>query len=163
MSEQHAPPFGLERPGVYATSAVSALRPEQRGQRAAERVLSDANAGPARRGRNAALDVIVVGASREGIAAMLRLLGGGLRVLLVDGGNAEGPRAARLARDPRLSATLRALGRERLPIVWGHRVLGVGARSDGMLELSAERAAWYTANVIIAVPGEPSCEREHAA
>lgn len=158
---QHPAAFGLGQRGVYTTSGVLAQRPEQRGQRTAERVLSDELGARTRRGRNAALDVIVVGASREGVAATLRLLAAGLRVLLVDAGSGEGTRAARLVRDPSLSAALRALRRERLPIVWGHRVLGVGARPDGMLELSAERAAWYTANVIVAAPGDS--QREHAA
>ena len=162
-SERHHVPFGLGQRGVYTTSAVSTLPPEQRGQRAAERLVSDARAARTRRGRKAALDVIVVGASREGVAATLRLLGAGLRVLLVDAGSGEDSRAARLVADPSLSAALRALGRERLPGVWGHRVLGVGTRPDAMLELSAERAAWYTANVIIAVPVEARLERDHAA
>jgi hypothetical protein len=160
-SASHAAPFGLDRRGVYTTSDDLAARPERRGERTAERVLSDAVGARTRRGRNAALDVIVVGASREGVAATLRLLDAGLRVLLVDAGSGEDSRAARLLRDPGLTAALRTLRRERLPIVWGHRVLGVGSRPDGMLELSAERAAWYTANVIVAAPGE--AQREHAA
>jgi hypothetical protein len=160
-SRRHAGPAGLEQRGVYTTSEVQAGRPEQRGQDTAERVLSDALGARTRRGRNAALDVIVVGASREGIAATLRLMRAGLRVLLVDAGCGEGPHAARLLRDSSVNAALRALRRERLPIVWGHRVLGVGRRPDGMLELSAERAAWYTANVIVALPGDS--QHEHAA
>jgi len=162
-SAPHGAPFELAQDGVYTTSESMAARPEQRGQCIAERVLSDALGARTRRGRKAALDVIVVGASREGIAAALRLLGAGLRVLLVDAGSGDGLRAARLVRDPGLTSALRALRRERLPIVWGHRVLAVATRPDGMLELSAERAAWYTANVIVAVPGGSRREREHAA
>lgn len=160
----HEPLVGLDRRGVYTTAEDAGARPELRGQQVAERVISDGNtARRVGRGRNAALDAIVVGASREGLAATLCLLSAGRRVLLVDARSADGRAAAALACDPSVRWQLRALQRERLPIVWGHHVVGVTERPDGMLELSAERAAWYTANVIIARPQSSRVGRERAA
>ena len=39
----------------------------------------------------------------------------------------------------------------------------IASIGECMLELSAERAAWYTANVIVAQPGGSHRERERAA
>ena len=159
-ASEREPLLGLDQRAVYTTAEAFGAPPELRGQRAAERVISGAGlARRPRRGRGAALDAIVVGASRDGVAATLRLLAAGLRVLLVDAGSGDGA----LTRSPRVREQLDAIGRERLPIVWGHRVLGIVERPDGMLELSAERAAWYTANVIIALPARRRLARERAA
>jgi hypothetical protein len=38
----------------------------------------------------------------------------------------------------------------RLPLLVGHSVQGVAERADGMLEVQAERAGCYAANVIFA-------------
>ncbi|HWO10479.1 MAG TPA: hypothetical protein VNN80_13400 [Polyangiaceae bacterium] len=142
----------LARRGIYATVDFggAGARPEQRGQRAAERVIGGSDRQPPRRGCRAALDAIVVGASGEGLAAASSLLQAGLRVLLVDTLGSAGEAVAALANDagPRLLAS----GGERMPWVGGHRVIGIGERDDDTLELCAERATWYTANIIIALP-----------
>jgi thioredoxin reductase len=91
--------------------------------------------------------VIVVGANLLGISATVRLMQAGLRVLLVDRQSwapLDSPAHRLLASRPGVAR------RMRLPLVTGHHVSVVAQRADGMLELQAERAAWYTANVIFA-------------
>src|SRR5690606_37631967 len=112
---------------------------------AAERLLRGGLGRGLRRGKKAALDVIVVGASLAGASAALHLLGAGLRLLVVDERPEVAPPAALHSE---LRALLGRLPRTRVPLATGHRVTSVVERPDGMLELHAERAAWYTANVL---------------
>jgi hypothetical protein len=121
-----------------------------RGQLLAERVVSGRFQArrALRRGKKGALDVIVVGANIVGVSATLHLMQAGLRVLLVD-------REAPASLDhPSLQPLLRSLFRKvrnaRLPLLTGHTISAVSERADGMLEVEAERAAWYAANVIFA-------------
>jgi hypothetical protein len=126
------------------------------GQLLADRVVSgrfQARRAP-RRGKKGALDVIVVGANTVGVSATLHLMEAGLRVLLVD-------REAPAPLDhPSLQPLLRSLFRKarnaRLPLLTGHSISAVSERADGMLEVEAERAAWYAANVIFATTDGPS-------
>lgn len=138
--------------GVY-TAASGAAVPNadatSRGRWLAERIIhGDLEANPApRRGKKGALDVIVVGANLLGISATLHLMQAGLRVLLVD----RQSWAPLDAATHRLIASRPGAGtRMRLPLVTGHHVELVAERADGMLELQAERAGWYTANVLFA-------------
>jgi hypothetical protein len=121
-----------------------------RGQLLADRIINGRfSVRPAlRRGKRGALDVIVVGANAVGVSATLHLMHAGLRVFLVDRDSA-GPAA-----DTSLDELSRKLGGKlrnaRLPLLTGHSVSAVSQRADGMLEVQAERAGWYTANVIFA-------------
>jgi hypothetical protein len=150
--DEQTEPEWWRAPGVYVGSRCSAVDPNadatSRGELLAERIIhgcSEANEAP-RRGKKGALDVIVVGANLLGISATVRLMQAGLRVLLVDRQS-----WAPLDSSPyRLVTSPGVARRMRLPLVTGHHVSVVAQRADGMLELQAERAAWYTANVIFA-------------
>jgi hypothetical protein len=141
-------------PGVYVAAALDAEARGAdaviRGQLLADRIVNGRFSGRKglRRGKKGALDVIVVGASVIGVSATLHLMHAGLRVLLVDR-DAAGP-----GFDMRLQALLGGPRGDRqnarLPFFGGHRVGAVTERADGMLEVQAERAGWYTANVIFA-------------
>jgi hypothetical protein len=149
----HTAPFSTPRPlelprlGVYVAPTAEAERGGRhavvRGQLLADRIMSgrfDARREP-RRGRKGALDVIVVGANAIGVSAALHFAHAGWRVLLVDRDAAAAPSAPQPAHGERSG---------RLALLTGHSVCAVAERPDGMLEVQAERAAWYTANVIIA-------------
>jgi len=138
-------------PGVYVDAGVAADRGSQdatiRGRLLADRLVAGRfGASQLPRGKKGALDVIVVGANLFGISATARLMQAGLRVLLVD----RHSWAPLDASSQRWIAAPAALPRLRLPLVTGHCVSVVAQRADGMLEVQAERAAWYTANVIFA-------------
>lgn len=150
--ERRPEPEWSRAPGVYIDAAGPALPNADatiRGRWLAERILHgrlDASEPP-RRGTKGALDVIVVGANLLGISATVHLMQAGLRVLLVDRQSwAPLDAASHRLMASRPSAT----GRVRLPLVTGHHVVLVAQRADGMLEVQAECAAWYTANVIFA-------------
>jgi hypothetical protein len=49
-----------------------------------------------------------------------------------------------------LRSLFRKVRNARLPLLTGHTISAVSERADGMLEVEAERAAWYAANVIFA-------------
>lgn len=141
----------MREAGVYVDAGGSVALPSgdamSRGSWLAERIIDGAGAGAPRRGKKGALDVIVVGANLLGISATVRLMQAGLRVLLVD----RQSWAPLDAATHRLIASRPGLNRRLpLPIVTGHHVMLVARRADGMLELQAERAGWYTANVIFA-------------
>ena len=139
-------------PGVYADagSDSSPLSHDAtvRGELLADRIIHGrGGAGALRRGSKGALDVVVVGANLFGISVTLRLMRAGLRVLLVDRHSwapLDAPSHTLIASCPGPAR------RVRLPLVTGHHVSVVARRADGMLELQAERAAWYTANVVFA-------------
>jgi hypothetical protein len=142
-------------PGVYvdASSDLAELNRDAtlRGELLADRIVHGRfHAGRRlRRGQKGALDVIVVGANLVGISATVRLMQAGLRVLLVDR-HSWAPLDTKSHRS--LASSPGVARRTRLPLVTGHHVVVVAQRTDGMLELQAERAAWYTANVIFASP-----------
>lgn len=145
----------LERapaPGIYldvGQDAASTGDATFRGQLLADSIIHGRHSQALRRGKKGALDVVVVGANVLGISATLHLMQAGLRVLLVDRHSwspSDGPAPAPTSLRAHHEGTRRA----RLPLVTGHHVSVVARRSDGMLELQAERAAWYTANVIFA-------------
>lgn len=153
LHEREPEPAWPRAPGVYIDASDGLALPHadatSRGRWLAERIIHGrTGAGePPRRGKKGALDVIVVGANLLGISATVHLMQAGLRVLLVD----------RQSWAPLDAATHRLLGsrpvtapRTRLPLVTGHHVELVSERADGMLELQAECAGWYTANVIFA-------------
>lgn len=140
--------------GVYVAGArdAEALDAEAviRGRLLADRVVSGRfhTRRALRRGKNGALDVIVVGANTLGVSATLQLMQAGLRVLLVD---RQAPASLdHPALQPLLRSFYRKLRSARLPLLTGHSVWAVSERADGMLEVEAERAAWYAANVIFA-------------
>jgi hypothetical protein len=144
-------------PGVYVASCRDA-RAEGcdaaiRGQMLADRIINGRFEArrALRRGRKGALDVIVVGANALGVSAARSLAHAGLRVLMVDSDGAE------------FTETPRGNGEARLPLLTGHAVSEVAERADGMLEVQAERAAWYTANVIFASSESLSAASEWAA
>jgi hypothetical protein len=141
-----------QAPGVYVAGSCDALDDGRdaaiRGELLADRIIKgrfDARHA-LRRGKKGALDVIVVGANALGVSAATHLIQAGLRVLLID---RDG--AAPLADIPELPRALHGSRRAaRLALLAGHSVYAVAERADGMLEVQAERAAWYTANVIFA-------------
>lgn len=151
--EQRPEPEWSRAPGVYVAASGGAELPNadatSRGRWLAERIIHGSvdACEPPRRGKKGALDVVVVGANLLGISATVHLMQAGLRVLLVDRQSwapLDAPTHRLIASRP---VTAR---RTRLPLVTGHHVLLVAQRADGMLELQAERAAWYAANVIFA-------------
>jgi hypothetical protein len=141
-------------PGVYVAATREADGDERhaaiRGQLLADRIIHgrfDARREP-RRGRRGALDVIVVGANAVGVSAALYLAHAGWRVLVVDRDTGAAPSAE--SRIQQLSRAQHGERSARLALLTGHSVCAVAERADGMLEVQAERAAWYTANVIVA-------------
>jgi hypothetical protein len=140
--------------GVYVASARDAQAVDAeamiRGQLLADRVVRGRFQArrALRRGKKGALDVIVVGANAVGVSATLHLMQAGLRVLLVD--RAHPTSLAHPSLQPLLRSFFRKVRNARLPLLTGHSVSAVSERADGMLEVEAERAAWYAANVIFA-------------
>lgn len=151
--EQEPELIAWHTPGVYLASRASTEElnadATSRGRWLAERIIHGRRhpSEPPRRGKKGALDVIVVGANLLGISATVHLMQSGLRVLLVDR-QSWAPLDA--SRERLRAAPSDPVPRLRLPLVTGHHVSVVAQRADGMLELQAERAAWYTANVIFA-------------
>jgi thioredoxin reductase/ferredoxin len=176
--------FQTNQPGVYVAGELGGMglirNAISQGRQAADHIIAGGARNDApRRGRNAALDVLVVGAGPAGIGATLRLMEAGLRVLLVDREGFGGtilhyPRAKVVMTGPLELPVYgkvrgRQLSKEQLmalwqdillethpPVVTGHLVTGLSARADGMLEVQAERAVWHAANVILALGGRGS-------
>jgi thioredoxin reductase/ferredoxin len=176
--------FQTNQPGVYIAGELGGMglirNAISQGRQAAESIITGGpGSGPPRRGRNAALDVLVVGAGPAGISATLRLMEAGLRVLLVDREGFGGtilhyPRAKvvmtgalelpvygkvrgkQLSKEQLVALWQDILRATRPPLVSGHLITGLSARADGMIEVQAERAVWYAANVILALGGRGS-------
>jgi hypothetical protein len=143
-------------PGVYVAGCRDAQAEGReaaiRGQMLADRIINGRFEArrTLRRGRKGALDVIVVGANPLGVSAARHLVHAGLRVLMVDRhGDAPSVSMTDVIGSDCVGAR-RADGQARLPLLTGHAISAVAERADGMLEVQAERAAWYTANVIFA-------------
>ena len=174
--------FQTSQRGVYIAGELGGMGLIRnaiiQGRQAAEHIIDGGPEAP-RRGLNAALDALVVGAGPAGISATLRLLEAGLRVLLVDreglGGTILHYPRAKVVMTGSLELPMygtvrgRQLSKEQLirlwqdiqrvarpPLVTGHLVTGLGARADGMIEVRAEHAAWHAANVILALGGRGS-------
>lgn len=171
--------FQTNQPGVYIAGELGGMglikNAIRQGRLAAEHVIiGSRDQGPARRGKNGALDALVVGAGPAGISATLQLMQAGLRVLLIDREGFGGtilhyPRAKVVMTGPLelpVYGTVRArqLSKEQLMQLWhdiqlkakpplatGHLVTGLSVRADGMIDVQAERAQWHAANVILAL------------
>jgi thioredoxin reductase (NADPH) len=175
--------FQTRRAGVYIAGELGGMglirNAVSQGRQAAEHIIDgDAARGP-RRGKNGALDALVVGAGPAGISATLRLMQAGLRVQLVDreglGGTILHYPRAKVVMTGTLELPLygkvrgKQLSKEQLVQLWhdiedktrpplalGHLVTGLGEAADGMLEVRAEHAVWRAANVVLALGGRGS-------
>jgi thioredoxin reductase/NAD-dependent dihydropyrimidine dehydrogenase PreA subunit len=177
--------FQTNQPGVYIAGELGGMglirNAIRQGRLAAEHIITgDRERGSApRRGKNAALDALVVGAGPAGISATLQLMHAGLRVLLVDregfGGTILHYPRAKLVMTGALELPVygtvrgRQLSKEQLMALWhdihaklkpplatGHLVTGLSVRADGMIEVQAERGVWHAANVVLALGGRGS-------
>ena len=182
------PNFQTERAGVYVAGELGGMglirNAISQGRQAAEHIISGSAAGGAalRRGKNGALDVLVVGAGPAGISATLRLMQAGLRVLLVDRESFGGtilhyPRAKLVMTGP-LELPLfgkipgRQLSKEQLVEVWqevraktdlpftsGELITALEERQDGMWNIRSDRGVHTAANVILALGGRGSPQK----
>jgi thioredoxin reductase (NADPH) len=176
--------FQTNRHGVYVAGELGGMglirNAISQGRQAADHIiLGNGDGRNPRRGKNAALDALVVGAGPAGISATLRLMEAGLRVLLVDREGFGGtilhyPRAKvvmtgvldlpvygkvrgrQLSKEELMGLWRDIQQRTRPPVVTGHLVTGLSERSDGMIEVQAERGSWHAANVILALGGRGS-------
>lgn len=177
--------FQTNRRGVYIAGELGGMglirNAISQGRQAADHIIrGDAGDGSdARRGKNAALDALVVGAGPAGISATLRLMEAGLRVLLVDREGLGGtilhyPRAKvvmtgvldlpvygkvrgrQLSKEQLISLWRDIQQRTQPPLATGHLITGLAERSDGMIEVQAERGSWHAANVVLALGGRGS-------
>jgi thioredoxin reductase/NAD-dependent dihydropyrimidine dehydrogenase PreA subunit len=175
--------FQTNRRGVYIAGELGGMglirNAINQGKQAADHIILGSGGGGGRRGKNAALDALVVGAGPAGISATLRLMEAGLRVLLVDREGFGGtilhyPRAKvvmtgvlelpvygrvrgrQLSKEQLMSLWYDIQQRTRPPIVTGHLITGLSERSDGMIEVQAESGSWHAANVILALGGRGS-------
>lgn len=177
--------FQTNQAGVYIAGELGGMglirNAIRQGRLAAEHVIagSPEQGAPPRRGKNDALDAVVVGAGPAGISATLQLMQAGLRVLLLDREGFGGtilhyPRAKvvmtgtldlpvygqvrgrQLSKEQLISLWHDIHARLRPPLITGHLVTGLSARADGMIEIQAERAVWHAANVVLALGGRGS-------
>jgi thioredoxin reductase (NADPH) len=175
--------FQTRRAGVYIAGELGGMglirNAVSQGRQAAEHIIEGAPASEPRRGKDGALDALVIGAGPAGISATLRLMQAGLRVQLVDreglGGTILHYPRAKVVMTGTLDLPLygkvrgKQLSKEqlvqlwhdierktRLPLAVGHLVTGLGERADGMLEIRAEHAVWHAANVVLALGGRGS-------
>jgi thioredoxin reductase (NADPH) len=177
--------FQTNQPGVYIAGELGGMglirNAIRQGRLAADHIVASSpeRGAPPRRGRNGALDALVIGAGPAGISATLQLMQAGLRVLLVDREGFGGtilhyPRAKVVmtgALELPVYGTVRGrqLSKEQLmglwhdirmkmkpPLATGHLVTRLCARADGMIEVQAERAVWHSANVVLALGGRGS-------
>jgi thioredoxin reductase/NAD-dependent dihydropyrimidine dehydrogenase PreA subunit len=173
--------FQTNRRGVYIAGELGGMglirNAISQGRQAADHIIGGGSAS--RRGKNAALDALVVGAGPAGISATLRLMEAGLRVLLVDregfGGTILHYPRAKVVMTGVLDLPVygkvrgRQLSKEQLmglwhdiqqrtqpPVATGHLITGLAERADGMIEVQAERGVWHAANVVLALGGRGS-------
>jgi thioredoxin reductase (NADPH) len=180
------PNFQTQRAGVYVAGELGGMglirNAILQGRQAAEHIISGATASALRRGKNGALDVLVVGAGPAGISATLRLMQAGLRVLLVDresfGGTILHYPRAKLVMTGALELPLfgkipgRQLSKEELVEIWqdvraqtdlpftsGELITALEERQDGMWSIRSDRGVHHAANVILALGGRGSPQK----
>lgn len=163
--------FQTTREGVYIIGELGGMglirNAVLQGRQAADHVLS----GP-RRGRGDAFDVAVVGAGPAGISATLRLMEGGLRVILLEreafGGTImHYPRAKvvmtgsldfamigkvsrkKMSKEELVALWQSILEKAKLPVKVGVLVEGVDADPDGMWRLTTSAGPLRAANVML--------------
>ena len=179
--------FQTNRPGVYIAGELGGMglirNAAIQGRQAAEHIIGGAGTGQAlRRGREGALDALVVGAGPAGISATLRLMQAGLRVLLVDregfggtilhyprakvvmAGELELPVYGRVPRRQLSKEQLVALWTEirektQPPLVTGELVTRLDPTDNGMWAVTSDRAVRHAANVILALGGRGSPQK----
>lgn len=174
--------FQTKRRGVYIAGELGGMglirNAIDQGRQAAEHIVLGGAQG-ALRGKNGALDALVIGAGPAGISATLRLMQAGLSVLLVDREGLGGtilhyPRAKvamtgdldlpvygkvrgkQLSKQRLLELWQDIHARTRLPLLTGQLVVGLAERSDGMFRVEAEQDGWHAANVVLALGGRGS-------
>jgi len=179
--------FQTNRPGVYIAGELGGMglirNAAIQGRQAAEHIIGGAGTGQAlRRGREGALDALVVGAGPAGISATLRLMQAGLRVLLVDregfggtilhyprakvvmAGELELPVYGRVPRRQLSKEQLVALWTEirektQPPLVTGELVTRLDPTDNGMWAVTSDRGVRHAANVILALGGRGSPQK----
>jgi len=170
--------FQTNQPGIYIAGELGGMglirNAVVQGAQAARHVVSGSPGAPVRRGKNGALDALVVGAGPAGISATLALMEAGLNVLLIDQGAFGGtimhyPRAKVVMTGdlpmPLIGTVKRkTMSREGLVDLWSdiqqrssipfksHQLVrGVSAAPGGMWRVHAEAEEFVTANVILAL------------
>lgn len=181
------PYFQTSRPGVYIAGELGGMglirNAVIQGRQAAEHIVrgSPELGRPPRRGKDGALDVIVVGAGPAGISATLRLMEENLRVLLIDREGFGGtilhyPRAkvvmtgvlelpvyGKVSKRQMSKEQLVALWEDirdktRPPLLTGELVTSLEADGDGWAVVT-ERGVHHAANVILALGGRGSPQK----
>jgi thioredoxin reductase (NADPH) len=180
--------FQTNRRGVYIAGELGGMglirNAAIQGRQAAEHIINggaDRAAAP-RRGREGALDALVVGAGPAGISATLRLMQAGLRVLLVDregfGGTILHYPRAKVVMTGELELPVygkvpkRQLSKEELVSLWGEirektqppmatgeLVTRLDPTDDGMWAVASDRGVRRAANVILALGGRGSPQK----
>lgn len=173
------PNFETNQPGIYIAGELGGMglirNAVNQGRQAAEHVINGSEQHSRRRGIDGALDALVVGAGPAGISATLRLLEGGLGVLLVDrdsfGGTITHYPRAKVVMTGELQLPLvgrvkkRTMSKEDLVSLWeqiqqthalpfcsGEVVHRIDPAPDGMWEVHSEsQRTWRAANVILAL------------
>jgi thioredoxin reductase/NAD-dependent dihydropyrimidine dehydrogenase PreA subunit len=167
------PNFQTTRPGVYVVGELGGMglirNAVNQGRQAADHVLKNG-----RRGKGDAYDAVVVGAGPAGMGATLRLLEGGIRVLLLERGAVGGaimqyPRAKIVMTGALEFAGLpvikrKQMSKEELVELWqkliqssgmtlktGVIVEGVSEDPDAMWNLSTTQGGVRAANVLLAL------------
>lgn len=180
--------FQTNRASVYIAGELGGMglirNAAIQGRQAAEHIIEGSSqAGlPPRRGKNGALDAIVVGAGPAGISATLRLMEAGLQVLLLDregfGGTIHHYPRAKVVMAGALQFPIygkvaaQKLSKEELVRVWqeiaeltrppfvsGELVTHLEPRHDGMWTVVSETSARHAANVILALGGRGSPQK----
>jgi thioredoxin reductase (NADPH) len=181
-----SPSFETSREGVYVIGELGGMglirNAISQGRQAAEHVITGSAAAerPPRRGKDGALDAIIVGAGPAGISATLRLMEAGLSVLLIERESFGGtimhyPRAKVVmtgALEIPLFGTVRrgTMTKEALvqlwtdirmrtdpPLVTGELVESLSLGADGMWSVCSSGGVRRAANVLLAlgVRGSP--------
>lgn len=178
--------FQTSQPGVYIAGELGGMglirNAVSQGRQAAEHVIAGGPKAAPRRGVGGAFDAIVVGAGPAGISATLRLMQGGLRVLLIDregfGGTILHYPRAKVVMTGVLEfpvhgkVSARQLSKEQLVALWeeirakhnppfatGELATSLALRSDGMWGVVTDRAVRHAANVILALGGRGSPQK----
>ena len=170
--------FQTNQRGIYIAGELGGMglirNAVVQGAQAAAHIVSGSDKEQPLRGKNGAYDALIVGAGPAGISATLRLMEGGLNVLLVDqetfGGTIMHYPRAKVVMTGDLPLPLvgtlkrRTMTRERLvelcadiqkrfnvPFKSHELVRSVGAAPDGMWLVRTETSEFRTANVVLAL------------
>ena len=174
------PSFQTNRPGVYVIGELGGMglirNAVSQGKQAAEHVIrgSGEKHTPPRRGKDGALDAIIVGAGPAGISATLALMEAGLSVLLLEReafggtimhfprakvvmtGEIDIPGYGKLSRRTMSKEALVEIwhdirARTSPPIITGELVESLQATPDGMWLVRSDKSERRAANVLLAL------------